>query len=222
VARFSATSRSNHSERVDRNRLSYPESEKVSEKLVALTLNSAQCRSRLSVERNTPYSDAARASRAWIRLLRRRSQRKKRLCSLLLSTAGARFADARSMTLSRIARVDPPTSSSLAEEKAPLLPPPQHGGRAICRRSQHDAARPSRAWIRLLRRRSQRKKRLCSLRVHCSLRSLRLAPVSRCLPHSFADEERVCSLARPGQRRASLAQHGGRAICRRSQHDAAK
>jgi hypothetical protein len=27
--------------------------------------------------------------------------------------------------------MDPPTSSSLAEEKAPLLPPPQHGGRAI-------------------------------------------------------------------------------------------
>ena len=27
--------------------------------------------------------------------------------------------------------LDPPTSSSLAEEKAPLLPPPQHGGRAI-------------------------------------------------------------------------------------------
>ena len=27
--------------------------------------------------------------------------------------------------------MDPPTSSSFAEEKAPLLPPPQHGGRAI-------------------------------------------------------------------------------------------
>ncbi len=60
--------------------------------------------------------------------------------------------------------------------------------------------------------RSHRKKRLCSLRVHCSLRSLRLALVSRCLPHSLADEKRVCSFARPGQRRASLAQHGGRAI----------
>jgi hypothetical protein len=46
----------------------------------------------------------------------------------------------------------------------------------------------------------------------CSLRSLRLALVSRCLPHSLADEKHVCSLARPGQRRASLAQHGGRAI----------
>ena len=33
--------------------------------------------------------------------------------------------------------------------------------------------------------------------------------ISRCLPHSQ-------SLARPGQRRASLAQHGGRAIYRRS------
>jgi hypothetical protein len=57
--------------------------------------------------------------------------------------------------------------------------------------------------------RSQRKERLRSLRVHCSLRSLRLALLSRCLPHSLADEKRVCSLTRPGQRRASLAQHGG-------------
>jgi hypothetical protein len=45
---------------------------------------------------------------------------------------------------------------------------------------------------------------LVSLHAHCSLRSLRLALVSRCLPHSLAG-----SLARPGQRRASLAQHGG-------------
>jgi hypothetical protein len=52
-------------------------------------------------------------------------------------------------------------------------------------------------------------KRVGSLRMHCSLRSLRLAPSSRCLPHSLADERRICSLARPGQRRASLAQHGG-------------
>jgi hypothetical protein len=33
--------------------------------------------------------------------------------------------------------------------------------------------------------------------------------VCRCLPHSLADEERVCLLARPGQRRANPAQHGG-------------
>src|SRR5688500_4045516 len=46
--------------------------------------------------------------------------------------------------------------------------------------------------------------RLVSLHARCSLRSLRLALVSRCLPHSLAG-----SLARPGQRRASLAQHGG-------------
>jgi len=52
-------------------------------------------------------------------------------------------------------------------------------------------------------------KRVPSLPMHCSLRSLRPALVSRCLPHSLADEERVCALARPGQRRASLAQHGG-------------
>jgi len=34
-----------------------------------------------------------------------------------------------------------------------------------------------------------------------SLRSRRIALVSRCLPHSLADEERVRSLARPGQPR---------------------
>jgi hypothetical protein len=33
--------------------------------------------------------------------------------------------------------------------------------------------------------------------------------VSRCLPLSLADEERVCSLDRPGQRRVSLAPCGG-------------
>src|SRR5215218_9278404 len=38
----------------------------------------------------------------------------------------------------------------------------------------------------------------------CSLRSLRLALVSRCLSHSLAGEKRAFSLARPGQRRASL------------------
>jgi hypothetical protein len=32
---------------------------------------------------------------------------------------------------SRIARIHPPTSSSLAEERTPLRAPPQHGGRAI-------------------------------------------------------------------------------------------
>jgi hypothetical protein len=45
--------------------------------------------------------------------------------------------------------------------------------------------------------------------VHCSLRSLRLALLSRCLPRSLADERRVCSLTRPGQRRTSLAPCGG-------------
>jgi hypothetical protein len=44
---------------------------------------------------------------------------------------------------------------------------------------------------------------------NCSLHSLRLALVSRCLPDSLADEERVCPLARPGQRHASLAPCGG-------------
>jgi hypothetical protein len=59
---------------------------------------------------------------------------------------------------------------------------------------------------------ARQERRLCSLRVDCSLRSLRLALFGRCLPHSLADEMHVCSLPRPGQRRASLAQHGGRAI----------
>jgi hypothetical protein len=55
----------------------------------------------------------------------------------------------------------------------------------------------------------QRKERLRSLLIHCSLRSLRLALTSPCLPHSLADEKRVRLLARPGQRRASLAPCGG-------------
>ncbi len=64
--------------------------------------------------------------------------------------------------------------------------------------SCRSAARTSRARIalcsRLLRRRSETKSVSPLSSVHCSLRSLRLAPVSRCLPHSLADEERVCSL----------------------------
>jgi hypothetical protein len=79
------------------------------------------------------------------------------------------------------------------------------------------AARAIARGIRLLCRRSQRKNASAPLPVYCSLRSLciLLAPLaeagawSRCLPHSLADERRVCSLDRPGQRRASLAQHGG-------------
>jgi hypothetical protein len=68
---------------------------------------------------------------------------------------------------------------------------------------------------------------------HCSLRSRGSRLGSRCLPRSLADEKRVCSLVRPGQRRAILGalgsayfvvarrrktcllappQHGGRAI----------
>jgi hypothetical protein len=35
-----------------------------------------------------------------------------------------------------------------------------------------------------------------------SLLSLQLAPVGHCLPHSLADNKHVCSLIRPGQRRA--------------------
>src|SRR5688572_23759745 len=54
-------------------------------------------------------------------------------------------------------------------------------------------------------------KRVCSLEVHCSLRSLRLALVSRCLPHSLAG-----SLARPGQRRAPAWLSTAVRDCRRS------
>src|SRR4029453_2259234 len=49
-----------------------------------------------------------------------------------------------------------------------------------------------RAWICLLRRRSQRIKRLCSRHVHCSLRSLRLALGSRCRPRPLTDEKMTC------------------------------
>ena len=58
--------------------------------------------------------------------------------------------------------------------------------------SCRSAARTSRARIalcsRLLRRHSGTKRRVPSLLIRCSLRSLRLALVSRCLPHSLADE----------------------------------
>jgi hypothetical protein len=47
-------------------------------------------------------------------------------------------------------------------------------------------------------------KRVLSLGAYCSLRSLRLAHVRCCLPHSLADEKHVCSLGRPGRQRASL------------------
>jgi hypothetical protein len=47
-------------------------------------------------------------------------------------------------------------------------------------------------------------KRVFSLRTYCSSRSLRPALVSCCHPQSLADEKHVCSLARPGQQRASL------------------
>jgi hypothetical protein len=91
----------------------------------------------------------------------------------------------------------PPSSSELSERK-------KHCSAISSCRS---AARTSR--IRRRRRRSQSKERLCSILTYCSLRSLRLALVSRCLPRSLADEERVCSLVRPEQRRASLAPCGG-------------
>jgi hypothetical protein len=71
--------------------------------------------------------------------------------------------------------------------------------------------------IRLLRRRSQREERLRSLRVHCSLRSLRLALGSRCLPHSLR-RRKTCLLARSS--RTAARQPGSarrRGISRRSQ-----
>src|SRR4029450_5674059 len=56
-----------------------------------------------------------------------------------------------------------------------------------------------------------RRRKACLLApfVHCALRSLRLALLNYYLPHSLVDERHVCSLVRPGQRRTSLAQHGG-------------
>jgi hypothetical protein len=41
----------------------------------------------------------------------------------------------------------------------------------------------------------RRKSVVCSLRLHCSLRSLRLALGSRCLPHSLADGEALSALS---------------------------
>jgi hypothetical protein len=69
--------------------------------------------------------------------------------------------------------------------------------------SCRSAARTSR--IRRRRRRSQRKDASAPSISIARCRSLGPALVSRCLPPSLADERRVCSLARPGQRRASLA-----------------
>ena len=64
--------------------------------------------------------------------------------------------------------------------------------------SCRSAARTSRARIalgrRLLRHRSPTKSASAHSCVHCSLRSLRLALVSSCLPHSLADEK-ACLLA---------------------------
>ena len=85
----------------------------------------------------------------------------------------------------------PPSSSDLAERKSVVPPsPPAHSSplglvlAALAPFVLRSAARTSR--IRRRRRHSHRKERLCSLPVHCSLRSLRLALGSRCLPHSLA------------------------------------
>jgi hypothetical protein len=64
-----------------------------------------------------------------IRLLRRRSQTKKRFCSLLLSTAARDSRRSRPLFGAFAHRAwNPPTSSSLADEKTCLLAAPQHGG----------------------------------------------------------------------------------------------
>ena len=124
---------------------------------------------------------SAREDRAWAAAaFLAQSQTKERVCSSVADERTCLLLRSSRTAARSWARMDPPNSSSLAEEK-----------------------------------------RLAPSSVHCSLRSLRLALESRCLPHSLADEERVCSRARPGQRRASLAQRGGRAICRRSQHKVA-
>jgi hypothetical protein len=63
--------------------------------------------------------------------------------------------------------------------------------------------------------RSQRKERLCSLRVHCSLRSLRLALVSP-LPSSLARRRRTCRSSRTAARQPGSARRARDS--RRSQH----
>ena len=94
----------------------------------------------------------------------------------------------------------PPSSSDLAEPKG-VFPssPPAHSSplglvlAALAPLFERSAARTS--GIRLLRPPSPRKERLVSIRVHCSLRSRRLALVGRCLPRSLPDARHVCSLA---------------------------
>ena len=91
---------------------------------------------------------APRGSRLGARLLRRRSQTKRRVRSLLLSTAARDpvfDCSARCARSARIAPWSPPTSSSLADEKACPLAPPQHGGaRSVfdCSARSAAAARP--------------------------------------------------------------------------------
>ncbi len=111
---------------------------------------------------------APRGSRLGARLLRRRSQTIRRVCSFLLTAAGrdavfdcsARFARS-----ARIAPWSPPTSSSLADDKACLLVPPHpRRGAMPCLIAPLASLAPrgSRLGARLLRRRSQTIRRVCS------------------------------------------------------------
>ena len=104
-------------------------------------------------------------------------------------------------------RAPAPAASCVAEERADtLLVGERRQSRRLPRRDPQRAAASNQT----------QEERLRSLRAHCSLRSLRRALVSRCLPHSLAAEERGCSLDRPGQRRASLLRAAAR-DSRRSQ-----
>ena len=122
------------------------------------------------------------------------SARRRAIRSLIAPLAGARCGR-RLAPLAAIFAGEPPSSSSPTKqlcEKSALL----STGFVGC--SCRSAARTSRARIalgrRLLRHRSPTKSASAHSCVHCSLRSLRLALVSSCLPHSLADEK-ACLLA---------------------------
>ena len=114
-----------------------------------------------------------------------------------LSTAGARFPTlAADLGAARASRAVPITRSARCDVRSVAAVFVGADGtvkRCSVISSCRSAARTSR--IRLLRRRSQRKNASARSVFHCSLRSLRLALVSRCLPHSLR-RRRTCLLAR--------------------------
>ena len=182
--------------------------------------SSSELSERKGVVPPSPPADRLREHRRWIarsaragsrcgsRRLRRHSPTKARFPRSVFIARSAAEAGAVSRCLPR-SLADERRVCSLArpgQRRASLAQPAARDRFSIAR----SARGGSRGGSRRLRRHSGTKERVPSFRVHCSLRSLRLALVSRCLPRSLADERRVCSLARPGQRRASLAQPAAR------------